>query len=75
MERVRESNETLEISKNRELLLTRARKINGKTTGEVDSTNYLANPKNKGRIGQVIQIHLGKNPDSNPDADFPEGHR
>ena len=44
----------------------------GKTVGEIDTTHFLANPKNKGRIGQVIRIYLGKNPDNDPSADFPE---
>jgi DNA mismatch repair protein MutH len=56
----------------RERLLKKAKEANGKTVGEIDSTNFLSNPKNKGRVGQVIQIYHGKNPDNDPGADFPE---
>jgi DNA mismatch repair protein MutH len=60
------------VEENRKELLTKVKEINGKTIGQIDATHYLTNPKNKGRIGQVIQIYLGKNPDTDPNADFPE---
>jgi DNA mismatch repair protein MutH len=60
------------IKAERERLLKKAKEANGKTVGEIDTTHFLENPKNKGRIGQVIQIYLGKNPDNDPSADFPE---
>ena len=56
----------------RAALLKKVKEANGKTIGEIDFTHYLEDPKNKGRIGQVIQIYLGKNPDNDPGADFPE---
>jgi DNA mismatch repair protein MutH len=61
-----------EIEKAREELLQKAKTLNKKTVGEADSVHLLDNPKNKGRVGQVIQMFLGKNPDNDPDADFPE---
>ena len=60
------------IEKNRIKLLERLKKINGKTIGEVDTTNLLSNPKNKGAIGQVIQKYLGKDLDNDKGMDFPE---
>lgn len=60
------------IEEAREKLLEKAKSANGKTVGEIDATNYLSTPKNKGRVGQVIQIYLGKDPDNDPSADFPE---
>ena len=64
--------ESPEMLATRDALLSKVREINGKTVGEVDTTHYLSNPKNKGRIGQVVQIYLGKEPDNDAGADFPE---
>ncbi len=61
-----------EIEKNRAELLKKAEGFNGKTIGELDTTGLLNNPKNKGDIGQVIQIALGKSLDSSKEMDFPE---
>lgn len=61
-----------EIEANRNSLLEKLKEANGKTIGEIDTSNLLNNPKNKGRIGQVIQKYLGKDLDSDKDKDFPE---
>ena len=60
------------IESERKRLLTKALEANGKTVREIDFTGRLSNVKDKGRIGQIVQIFLGKNPDSDPNADFPE---
>lgn len=59
-----------EIEKKRREYLEKAEEMDGKTVEEIDITNYLDDPKNKGNIGQVVQIFLGQNPNSNPHADF-----
>ena len=64
--------ETPELLRNRANLLEKAKKINGKTVREIDTTGRLSNSNDKGRIGQVIQVYLGKDPDNDPGADFPE---
>ena len=61
-----------DIEKERQRLLDLLKKINGKTIGEVDSSNLLSNSKNKGAIGQVIQKYLGKDLDNDKGKDFPE---
>ncbi len=61
-----------EIEKNRAKLLKKAEEFSGKTIGELDTTGLLSNPKNKGDIGQVIQVALGKSLDSSKEMDFPE---
>ena len=61
-----------DIEKERQRLLNLLKKINGKTIGEVDSSNLLSNSKNKGAIGQVIQKYLGKDLDNDKGMDFPE---
>lgn len=61
-----------DIEKERKELLDKIKQANGKTIGELDSANLLKNPKDKGRIGQVIQLYLGKKPNSLSEADFPE---
>lgn len=58
----------------RKELLDKLEKIKGKKLGDIDTTHILDNPKNKGAAGQVIQKYLGKDPDSNPEADFPEAN-
>jgi len=61
-----------EIEKKRRQYLEKAEKMDGETIEQIDTTNYLDDPKNKGNIGQVVQIFLGQNPNSNPTADFPD---
>ncbi len=61
-----------ETERKRKELLDKLKKINGKTIGDVDSSNLLSNPKNKGAIGQVIQKYLGKDLDNDKGMDFPE---
>ena len=58
----------------RKELLDKLEKIKGKKLGEIDTSHILDNSKNKGAAGQVIQKYLGKDPDSNPEADFPEAN-
>ena len=62
--------ETPQILANRVSLLAKVKEINGKTIREIDTTGRLSNSKNKGRIGQVIQVYLGKDPDNDPGEDF-----
>ncbi len=61
-----------DIERNRKELLKKLKRLNGKTVGEIDSSNLLGNPKNKGSIGQVIQKYLGKDLDNDKSMDFPE---
>lgn len=58
------------LSTKRKKLLERARSANGKKIGEIDIKHRLDRPNNKGAIGQVIQIYLGKDLDNDPEADF-----
>ena len=60
------------VEMNRERLLARVKELNGRTIREIDTTGRLSNSKDKGRIGQVIQVYLGKDPDNDPGEDFPE---
>ena len=60
------------VVSSRRLLLEKAKQINGKRIREIDYSGRLSNAKDKGRIGQVIQVYLGKDPDNDPNADFPE---
>ncbi len=62
--------ESIELK--RKELLEKLNKIKGKKLGEIDDSNILDNPNNKGGVGQVIQKYLGKDLDSDPNADFPE---
>ncbi len=62
------------INAKRKELLEKLEKIKGKKLGEIDTSHILDNPKNKGGAGQVIQKYLGKDPDSDPNADFPEAN-
>lgn len=64
--------ETPQILANRASLLAKVKEIKGKTIREIDTTGRLSNSKDKGRIGQVIQVYLGKDPDNDPGEDFPE---
>jgi DNA mismatch repair protein len=58
----------------RKELLEKAKILNKKTVGDIDFSHLLDNPKNKGRVGQVIQVFLGKNLDNDKGADFPEAN-
>lgn len=60
------------LEKERRKLLQKAKEANGKTIGEIDTTHILDNPKNKGSIGQVVQVYLGKLLDNSPAPDFEE---
>lgn len=60
------------IKEERGKLLNSLKKLNGKTIKEVDFSNLLSNPNNKGAIGQIIQKYLGKNLDNDKGMDFPE---
>ena len=62
------------VNLKRKELLEKLEKIKGKKLGEIDTSHILDNSKNKGAAGQVIQKYLGKDLDSNPDADFPEAN-
>ncbi|WP_410986007.1 Sau3AI family type II restriction endonuclease [Bacillus paranthracis] len=54
-----------------EELMEKAREAEGKTFGEIDTTNRLANAKSKGGLGQVIEEgFFGYEVNSNAEADF-----
>lgn len=56
----------------REKLLQKAKSANGRTIGSLDKYHLLNEKKNKGAIGQIFQIFLGKPRDNKPDPDFTE---
>ncbi|ENQ3077402.1 restriction endonuclease [Bacillus cereus] len=54
-----------------EELMLKAEEAEGKTFGEIDSTNRLANAKSKGGLGQVVEeSFFGYEINSNAEADF-----
>lgn len=54
-----------------EELMKKAHEAEGKTFGEIDTTDRLANPKSKGGLGQVIEeSFFGYEVNSNAEADF-----
>ena len=54
-----------------EELMQKAHEAEGKTFGEIDTTDRLANAKSKGGLGQVIEeSFFGYEVNSNAEADF-----
>lgn len=68
------ANETIsdEVRRRRDELLEKAKALNGKTVGEILGLLPNINQHDKGSIGQIVQAYLGREPNNDPTADFPE---
>lgn len=67
------------INQNQNALLERVKRLNGLKIQQVEDLNQAGGRKpwlqehyGKGAIGDVVQIYLNKDPDSDKDRDFPE---
>lgn len=61
------------LKEKREKLLKKAKNANGKTFKDIDFEHLLeTGKKNKGNLGQIFEIYLGKPLDNKPDPDFKE---